>query len=150
MMTRIDTDSLADLPQQRSQRNERRKDKACHEDSHAYRSFHRKIFGIIIDDVVDQRNGHYKRSPQNIKILPDQQQGNLSAGSTIHLTQGYLPISLANIIERQSEQSETGHTDSQSGKGDVDTRRPLIIVIQLFYLIFYKRIFKLPSPSTSL
>lgn len=51
--SRIDTDSLADLPQQRSQRNERSQDKACHEDSHAYRSFHRKIFGIIIDDVVD-------------------------------------------------------------------------------------------------
>lgn len=54
--SRIDADSLADLPQQRSQRNKRSQDKACHEDSHAYRSFHRKIFGIVVDDVVDQRN----------------------------------------------------------------------------------------------
>ena len=54
--SRIDTDSLANLPQQHSQRNERSQDKSCHEDSHAYRSFHRKIFDIIIDDVVDQRN----------------------------------------------------------------------------------------------
>ena len=54
------------------------------------------------------------------------------ACSAIYLAQGYLPISLANIIQRQTEQAETGYADSQSGKSDIDLSGSFIFIIQLF------------------
>ncbi len=34
--------------------------------------FHRKVFGIVINNIIDQRNSDSKGGSQNRKILPDQ------------------------------------------------------------------------------
>ena len=101
-----------------------------------------EVLHIAVDGDVGNSGTRHEGSSQQDEVLAQQQAANVGHLCTMHLAKGYLAVALADVVERQTEQSQTGDADGYQGKGDDDARHLPVILVQAGYLVRDERILK--------
>ena len=108
-----------------------------------------EVLHVAVDGDVGNGGTRHEGGSQQEEVLAQQQAADVGHLCAVHLAQGYLAVSLADVVERQPEQPQAGDDDGYQGKGDDDARHLPVFLVQAGYLVRDERIVEV-APAHSL